>query len=234
MQSETLLTLWRRRTIGVPAWALLAQLFIGIGWMRAAVEKLIDPAWWSTGQISEFISDHSNETLAWYRPFLDDLIEPNLPLVSVVVVLAQLFAAAGLLTGYRQGTALGVGLFLNLNFIAIGAVDPSAFYVVIQLGLVLWMAERNRHRADVRQALGWAQLSAFFVAGISLPSISTLHPAEVITDPALMFITLAGLLAASSLSIVDRTLASEDRQVSTSSPVAAQSSPPRARVDQFG
>ena len=32
------------RVAGLPAWVVLIQLFIGLGWLRAVAEKLINPS----------------------------------------------------------------------------------------------------------------------------------------------------------------------------------------------
>lgn len=63
---------------------------------------------------------------------MDVVVEPNVLLISVVVVVAQLFAAATLLSGRNLLAGIAVGAFLNLNFVAIGAVDPSIFYLICQ------------------------------------------------------------------------------------------------------
>lgn len=186
--------LWAVRTIGLPPWVLLTQLFIGLGWLRAAAEKTIDPSWWFGWPVEAFIDEHGATTLGWYRPIIDRIVEPNAPLIAIVVVVLQFGAAFSLLSGRRVGCGLAAGIFLNLNFVAIGAVNPSAFYLVIQLALVLWLTERVRHRVAVRRCLGLTRLAVLILAVISLPFVSTMHPQEVIDDPAIMLITLAGLL----------------------------------------
>lgn len=47
----------------LPAWVVVTEVFIGLGWLRAATEKLIDPPWWAGGTISDFLADHDAITL---------------------------------------------------------------------------------------------------------------------------------------------------------------------------
>ncbi|MGI9602697.1 MAG: hypothetical protein ACR2QE_12480 [Acidimicrobiales bacterium] len=182
------------RFSGLPAWVVLTQLFIGFGWLRAATEKLIDPAWWRGDVLEEFVDTHGDMTVGWYEPFLDAAVLPNAVLVGVIVVVAQLVAGISLVTGRRLTVGIAVGMFLNLHFMAAGAVTPSAFYLLAQGALALWLCERAPNRASAA-ALRASAAGATFVAGLSIPFISTLHPAEVIEDPAVM-LSFGGALAA--------------------------------------
>jgi hypothetical protein len=58
-----------------------------------------------------------------------------------LVVASQVAAGVALVTGWRVGWALIAGMFLNLNFVLVGAVDPSIFYLVAQMALGLWMVD---------------------------------------------------------------------------------------------
>ncbi len=181
-----------QRVAGLPAWVLLTQLFIGFGWLRAVTEKLIDPQWWTGDTIRAFAVTHGQSVLAWYEPFLTYVVVPAAPLIGLIVLIAQLVAGLSLITGKRLGLGLGVGIFLNLNFVASGAVTPSVFYLLAQGALVLWLAERAPTTRSAHQ-LNAAALAALFLAGLNLLFIETLHPAEVIEDPAMMFV-FGGLL----------------------------------------
>lgn len=182
------------RFAGQPAWVVLTSLFIGLGWLRAVAEKLIDPRWWRGDVLEQFIAEHADTTLGWYEPFLDSAVLPLAPVVAAVVVLGQLAAGASLVTGRRLAVGLSIGMFLNLHFMAAGAVTPSAFYLLAQGALVLWLSERATGTGNIR-ALRIAAAVGAFVVGVNVPFISTLHPAEVIEDPAVMF-SFAGALAA--------------------------------------
>lgn len=176
-----------------PPWVVMVQLFLGFGWLRAVAEKIIDPEWWTGAAIERFLVDHRGRALEWYEPFVSRVVEGNLVLVAATVVAIQLFAGLALLGGRQTGLAIGLGVLLNLNFVAAGAVNPSAFYLVMQGALALWLFEQGRHRLK----LVYLDVSAVVLGMLGLASIrfiSTVHPAEVIDDPAAM-LSFMGVLA---------------------------------------
>lgn len=195
------------RLTAVPPWALLIQLFIGFGWLRAVAEKVIDPGWWTGSVIDGFLTANDGQTLVWYRPFLERVVEPGTPAIALAVLVLQLVAGLSLLTGRRVALGLSVGVFLNLHFMASGAVTPSAFYLLAQGALALWMAgERPGIITTLR--LRFAAMAATFLAALNVPFLSTLHPEHVIEDPAMMFAFGGGLVALTCLlSSVDGTAA---------------------------
>ncbi|MFW2381413.1 MAG: hypothetical protein ACN4GZ_06595 [Acidimicrobiales bacterium] len=188
------------RVAGLPAWVVLTQLFIGFGWLRAVAEKVISPQWWTGSVIEDFVVANQDSALGWYQPFLDGVVVPAAPLIALIVVVSQLVAGLSLASGRRLGLGLGLGMFLNLQFLAAGAVTPSAFYLLAQGALALWMAEQAPTFITMKR-LGLAAAGAMFLAGLSIPFVSTVHPAHVIDDPAIMFVfggtlaTLACVLA---------------------------------------
>lgn len=192
------------RVGGLPAWVVVTQFFIGLGWLRAVAEKVIDPEWWTGGVITHFVFVHGDTTLAWYQPFVEAVILPAAPLIAPVVVVGQLVAGASLVTGRRMGLGLAAGIFLNLHFLASGAVAPSAFYLLAQGALVLWMAEQTLTLVSVKRLQLVAAIAAALV-GFNLPFISTLHPAAVIDDPAIMLV-FGGVLTALGCVLVARTV----------------------------
>lgn len=189
----------------LPSWVVLTQLFIGLGWLRAAGAKAIDLSWWSGEYIRRFAADHQDVTLGWYQPFLDNVVLPAVPLVALVVILGQVFAGLTLVSGRYVGAGLAVGILLNLQFLAAGAVDPSAFYLLAQGAMALWLAEGSR-TAQTDKRLMVAASIAVFLGALSLPFISTLHPARVIEDPAIMF-AFGGALAAMACLIAGKAFA---------------------------
>ena len=186
--------LLRQRRAGLPSWVILTQLFIGLGWLRAAVEKLIDRSWWGGDPTLAFLAKHHESTLGWYQPFVDFVVDENIVAVSVFVVVAQLLAGLSLLSGRFLAVGLGLGVLLNLNFVAAGAVNPSAFYLISQGALALWLVERSRRRFR-RPGLAATTAIMATLGVISVPFISTISPERAVDDPALMFVTLGGLVA---------------------------------------
>ena len=118
----------------------------------------------------------------------------NLSLVGIVVVVGQLIAGLSLVSGRFLGIGLLVGLFMNVNFLAAGAVNPSAFYLVMQGALGLWLLEQRGQRASTFTYLRAVSIVLGGLGLGSLPYVSTLHPAKVTDDPAIMLI-LTALLA---------------------------------------
>ncbi|NNF53156.1 MAG: hypothetical protein HKN03_01810 [Acidimicrobiales bacterium] len=186
--------LLRQRTGGLPGWVLLTQLFIGLGWLRAATEKIIDPSWWQGAVITEFLAERQPTTLVWYQPFVDHVVLAQLTVFTMLVVALQLVAGLTLVSGRFVGYGLFAGLVMNFHFLAAGAVNPSAFYILSQGALALWMAERASFAgvhtlSYLRIGQAWTGISAL----ISLPFVRTLQPANVIDDPAIMFLTIGAL-----------------------------------------
>lgn len=111
------------------------RLFIGLGWLRAGVEKIIDPLWRSGDKLTTFFQAQLGAD-AVYFPFYETLVNqifaPNPLLLSWIVMLGELLAGIAILTGTLTTWALLGGLFMNLNFVLAGVVNPSAFYMVIQ------------------------------------------------------------------------------------------------------
>ena len=186
-----------RSRFSVPSWVLLVELFIGLGWMRAAVEKIIDGLWWDGTVLREFLINHENLTLPWYRGFLSTIVEPYLLLISVVVVVAQLSAGVALVTGRRVMTGLLIGVFLNLNFIAAGAVNPSIFYLICQAAVLLWIMQTRQHGAAT-SVLRWMPTASLALLIVNIPFVSTLDPSTVIDDPAMILVLLGLLVGISS------------------------------------
>ena len=197
------------RVAGLPAWVVLTQLFIGLGWLRAAAEKMIDPSWWRGEGIASFLAEHEEQTLGWYAPFVDLVVSPYAAVFAAIVVLAQIVAGTSLVTGRFVGAGLAVGMFLNLNFMAAGAVNPSAFYLLSQGAVALWMVERSRAGRRARQLLQVVAVAAATAGVLSLPFLSNLHPSGVIDDPAAMFV-LGGALTVIGCDLAHRHLTGGD------------------------
>lgn len=180
-----------RRTFGIPAWVFMVQLFFGFGWLRAAAEKIVDPSWWDGSSLAVFIGFQTDAALSWYQPILDHWIAPNPTWILFGVVLLQLVAAATLISGRFYGYGLAIGMFLNLNFLAAGVVNPSVFYLLGQGAVALWLAEVAATNRHVPRFLTGVALFGYALAMVSLPDIWTIHPADVIQDPAVMLIFVA-------------------------------------------
>lgn len=189
-----------------PSWVLLVELFIGLGWLRAAVAKLLAPAWWRGDTIQTFVAEQTGRGLPWWDPFLQEVVLEHLEVVAALVLAGQFVAGSSLLLARYLGIGLTVGMTMNLTFILTGAVDPSVFYLILQAVIALWLYEQHAERS-----VGIRSMTAFMVAGIvvaaaSVPFIESLAPMAVIDDA-------ATVLATYSLTIVAATFAARRRLV---------------------
>ena len=111
--------------------------------------------------------------------------------------------------GRFVGFALAVGVLMNLNFMAAGAVNPSAFYLVIQGTIALWLAERTRAGQRAGRALTATAVAGAGLAALSVPYISTLHPHGVVEDPAVMMV-MGGALTVVGCGLAHRRVTATD------------------------
>ena len=178
-----------RRLVGQPSWALLVEVFIGLGWLRATISKLVDPNWWDGTVVEEFVAANVDAVVPWYAPVQEQLVPAVLPAVVVVVVLGELVAAAALLSGRGLATGLTVGMTLNLAFLLGGQVDPSVFYLFLQATLCLWLLEEHLEaRTSIRLLTFFMAAGAAFTLA-SVPFVRNLDPSLVIEDPAAVLAT---------------------------------------------
>ncbi|MEL6985044.1 MAG: hypothetical protein AAFO29_21615, partial [Actinomycetota bacterium] len=126
---------------------------------------------------------------------LTSAILPAAAAVAVVVLVVQVLIGTALTVNRAVMPALVAAGSLNLVFLAVGAVNPSAFYLVGQGAVALWHLGRRPPSAGLSRGLQAAVAVAVALAVISVPFIGTIHPAGVIDDPAIMMGMLAGLTA---------------------------------------
>jgi hypothetical protein len=176
---------------------LYPQLFLGFGWIRAAVAKVFDGDWWTGEYLIDFLDRSEALRLPPYELFVDGVVRPMPAVIAVVVFTLQLVTGLALLANIRPITWTLVGMFMNVHFILAGSVNPSVFYVVLALVVVLaTMRERltasAAHKIAVRSSI-----MAVLVAFVCGPFITTVDPARVIEDPSLILILLSSLFALS-------------------------------------
>lgn len=181
----------RRRVLGA---TLPLQLFLAAGWLRAGVEKVIDPDWWSGAHLRDFLDQQRPEMLPWFTWFSEGILEPLAPVVAWVVLWAQLGIAACLLANRHVKWALWAGIALNVCFTMAGRVNPSAFYLVMQMALLFAMSRAVGEVVAMRRAIAW-----LIPATLIAPFARTLHPASVIDDPALMLSFVCALASVTTI-----------------------------------
>lgn len=189
----------RSRPISARILLLPLQLFLVAGWARAGIEKVIDPDWWSGAGLLQFLDDQRDHMLPFFLPFADHVVTPLAPVVAWLVLWMQLTIAVCLLANRHVRPALWAGVLLNLCFTMAGRVNPSAFYLVMQLTLLVALSRPVPLQIALRRAALW-----LVPATLVLPFARTIQPAEVIDDPALMISFVAVLAAVSTVAIVNR------------------------------
>lgn len=116
------------------------RVFIGIGWLRGFVEKAIDLGWRDGTRLAGFLDRQvESGSIAFppYQALLTDVFLPHAMVLGWIVVLGQLLAGLAIVSGSLTTAALLGGIFMNLNFLLAGVPDPSAFYIVIQVMLMV-------------------------------------------------------------------------------------------------
>ncbi len=199
------------------AYLVPLRWFIGIGWLRATAEKLVDPTWHNGEAIRAFVASVNRAgVFPEFETFLHSIVEPAAPVVAWLVVALQLYCGAGILLGRSTNAALLTGIGLNLTFMLGGVPNPSAFYVLIQLilfsagaGAIMGFDGRASApdrslligaRADNRAShpndrwwLGGLASVLFAVSAYSFAHARDFSPAGSVNDPALVLGTVAAL-----------------------------------------
>jgi thiosulfate dehydrogenase (quinone) large subunit len=211
-----------------PAATLLPlRLFIGLGWLRAGVEKAIEPEWRDGTSLSAFLLGQlTDDRVAFplYQALIAELFLPHALGLGWLIMLGQLLAGAAILSGTLTNLALAAGLFMNLNFLLAGVPDPSAFYIVIQAALLgagagavlggdallsrairqpllVAQPEGLRGGAPGRRVYLAAAIIALGMALYALRQVEDFSPAGSVEDPAMILTVLSVMGAIGSLII---------------------------------
>jgi thiosulfate dehydrogenase [quinone] large subunit len=173
-------------------WILVVPLriFLAVGWLRAAAEKLIDAAWWDGNGVKSFLVTERPLALPFLRPLMDGVLQDRAVPIAVVVVIAEVGCSLAIATGRGMRVGLWIAVALNVAFVLCGRVNPSAFYVVMEIVLLFALAEGAigpvARRDSGRRGALVASVVASCCGMAMLPFIRTLAPADVIADPAAM------------------------------------------------
>jgi hypothetical protein len=191
---------WIQRAVPAPLTPISIVLFpirffLGLGWIRAGVEKLISPAWWDGSALTGFLDAHAMTTIGFMSTVASTVFAPLVLPISLLVMLTQPLIGLSLITGRAMRPALCWGVTLNIVFILMGAVSPSVFYLVIELALLaaldVGIVGHSPRKASVTVAVLWAG-----AALAAVPFVTTLAPAKVIEDPGIIIVTVASIAAA--------------------------------------
>ena len=204
------------------AYLVPLRLFVGLGWLRACAEKIMDPGWRDGSSLATFLSGHvsaGDVAFPWYETLIAQVFLPHAAPLALLILLGQFLAGMAIAVGGLTNAALLGGLFMNLNFLLAGAPNPSTFYIVIQVALLLTNAGAilgldARLARDIHKPLLVAQPLAercrcrwrapmlpigtisLITAVYSLAYITDWSPAGSVEDPAMIVAILALLTPA--------------------------------------
>ncbi len=197
------LSFLNERYRGVPHWIVVPQVFLAIGWGRAALAHAVEPDWWTGEGVRLMLVEIEEQRLPGIGALLHWIGDATAPVAAPVLVGLQALVAVLLLLNLRPLTALAIGAGMNLHFMVAGAVNPSIFYLVLATVIGSWLLEQRLSPA----AMGAAARAAAGVSALTilvlLPLTRTLDPAHVIEDPALVLSSYAGLLVMVAALMVD-------------------------------
>jgi thiosulfate dehydrogenase [quinone] large subunit len=148
-----------------PMW-FVVRMYVGAEWFMAGWEKVINPAWGTSGKaVSGFVSNALTLTSGahpavqgWYAWFLQSIVTPNVGFFSFVVTWGEVAVGLGLLLGLLTGIAAGFGILMNLNYLLAGTVSTNP--VLGMLGLFLCLSWR---------VCGWIGIDTKLLPALGLP-----------------------------------------------------------------
>ncbi|MGH2616158.1 MAG: hypothetical protein ACRDJC_13020, partial [Thermomicrobiales bacterium] len=181
------------------AYLVPLRLFIGLGWLRACAEKVLDPGWRDGSSLAAFLSGNvsaGDVAFPWYETLIAQVFLPHAAPLALVIVLGQCLAGVAIVAGGLTNAALLGGLFMNLNFLLAGAPNPSVFYIVIQAALLLTnagailsldagLAKTMHHPLLVAQPLAarrWSRCRAPMLAIGAISLITAIYALTHVTD----------------------------------------------------
>jgi uncharacterized membrane protein YphA (DoxX/SURF4 family) len=193
------------------------RLFVGAIWLRAAAEKILDPAWWDGAGVEAFVRTQlatgavATEWCAWLA---QNVVLTHARAVAWIVMVLETAAGLAILLGTATALFLVVGIVMNVSFLLMGAVNPSAFYVAMQATLLIGDAgsvlgfermvatDRTRMFRRVHEAVAcdtrvWKLAAGGLaaIAALAAVQIDRFTPAELVRDP----LAALALLAATAM-----------------------------------
>jgi len=148
-----------------PMW-FVVRMYVGTEWLLAGWEKVISPAWGTSGKaIAGFVAGALAKTSGpnpavqgWYAWFLQHIVLPNAGLWSFLITWGEVAVGLGLLLGLLTGIAAGFGVLMNLNYLLAGTVSVNP--ILGMLGLFLCFAWR---------VCGWIGVDRWLLPALGLP-----------------------------------------------------------------
>lgn len=148
-----------------PLW-FVVRMNVGAAWFLAGWEKVIDPAWGTSGKallgfvagaVAKSTGAHAS-VQGWYAWFLENIVHNSAGFFSILVTYGELAVGLGVLLGILTGIAAGFGVLMNLNYLLAGTVSTNPILGVFGLFLVFsW------------RVCGWIGGDRWFLPAIGLP-----------------------------------------------------------------
>jgi len=126
---------------------LVIRLYVGVLWIEAGIEKVINPAW--TGDaagaaVTGFVNGALQKTggahpdvQGWYAAFLEGFVLPNAGAFGYVIAWGELFVGIALVLGILTGIAAFFGAFMNMSFLLAGTVSINPEMLFLSILLIL-------------------------------------------------------------------------------------------------
>ena len=144
----------------------VVRMYVGAEWLLAGWEKVISPAWGTSGKgLAGFVAGALAKTAGanpsvqgWYAWFLQHAVLPNAGLFSFLVTWGEVAVGLGILLGILTGIAAGFGVLMNMNYLLAGTVSVNP--ILGMLGLFLCFSWR---------VCGWIGLDSWLLPALGLP-----------------------------------------------------------------
>lgn len=148
---------------------LIVRVYLGYTWINAALGKLSNPGWVTTGEVLKgfweravAIPDAPARPLIafdWYRTFLQFLLDSgSYTWFSKLVVAGEFLIGIALILGVFTGIAAFFGGFMNWNFMMAGTTSTNP--VLFPLAILLVLAWK---------VAGWWGLDRWILSAIGTP-----------------------------------------------------------------
>lgn len=143
---------------------LIVRVLVGAGWVAAGVSKVTGyafgirangPPWWFMANDGAAVKTFANMAInhggaqavpgfpdwvvgapSWYASFLQSVVVPNAGVFAYLVAFGEILVGLALIFGCFTGIAALFGLFMNINYILSGVVDPNLVTAVETLFLM--------------------------------------------------------------------------------------------------
>ena len=121
---------------------LPVRLFLAAAWLGSGLHKIVDGAWQDGSQLDAYwqaqVAEQSTLTDAWYRSFLELLIDIDAsPWLSWLIVLGEIAVGLGLLLGALTGIAAFFGATMNASLAVVGSASDNPVLFTLAVGVML-------------------------------------------------------------------------------------------------